>query len=133
MRPVRRYALTLTLDPAAFGVCEPLACRYDAAPALVNAGVAPVLEVVPAPVVVPAAVVDEVVAVAPNCTPIACSSDCSNEPNGFCVAPAVAGAAVALSESVLDCTCEPFLWPCGWILPSGSADGVDVRFVIEDT
>ena len=48
MRPVRRYALTLILDPAAFGICEPLACRYDAAPALVNAGVAPVLEVVPA-------------------------------------------------------------------------------------
>src|ERR1700722_19564316 len=34
-RPLRCYALTLTFDPAAFGVCEPLVCRYDAAPALV--------------------------------------------------------------------------------------------------
>src|ERR1700693_3049585 len=99
MRPVRRYALTLTLDPAALGVCEPLACRYDAAPALVNAGVAPMLEVVPAPVVVRAGVVVAVGVVAPNCTPIACSGDCSSEPNEFCAAPAVAGAAVAVAES----------------------------------
>src|ERR1700720_1766200 len=123
MRPARRYALTLTLDPAGLGVFEPLACRYDAAPALVNAGVAPVLEVVPAPVVVLAAVVAAVGAVAPISPPMASPSHCSSEPNGFCAAPAVAGAAVAVaeseseSESAVACTCEPFLWPCGWILP----------------
>ena len=110
-----RYARTLTLDPA---LCGLLACRDVAAAAL--AGVAAAA--------VPAG------AVALNCTPITCSSDCSRLPNRFCWVPTGTGAAVLLSllsESSADATCEPFLWPCAWVLSCGSA-GVDVKFAIED-
>ena len=46
--------------------------------------------------------------------------------------PAGDGAAPLLPESSLDPTCEPFLWPCAWILSGGSADETEVKFGIDD-
>ena len=128
------------MDPAALCVCEPLARRYDAAPALVDAAVAalvlPVVvaapAVVPTPVVVLAAVLDVAGAVAPNCTPITCSSDCSIEPNRFCCVVAGTCAVVALPESSMESSCELFLWPRPWALTDGSAEVADVKFAIVD-
>src|SRR5712664_3860389 len=64
--------------------------------------------------------------------PITCSSDCSSVPNRFCTLPAGACAALLLVESSGDPTCEPFLWPCVWILRVGSAEDADVKFGIND-
>ena len=137
---MRRYAVTLTVDPAAFGVCEPLPCWYDAAPALVSAGVRLAVAIAPGPVVVLGAVVGAVVAavvvalgaVEANCTPITCSNDCSSEPNKFCAVAAGTCAAVELPESAVGSSCEVFLCPCGWALTSGSADDEGVKFAIVD-
>jgi hypothetical protein len=85
--------------------------------------------VAPAPVVAVAAVAAVAVL---GCKPITCSSDCSSVPNRFCTVPAGACAVVLLLESSADPTCEPFLWPCVWILSVGSADAADVKFEIDD-
>src|SRR5712671_989037 len=87
-RPPRGYATTLSLDPA---LCGPLACWDVAAAAVAGAAAA-------------AALVAAAAAGALNCTPIACSNDCSRLPNRFFWVPAGTGAAVLLSESSADPT-----------------------------
>src|SRR5450631_1728244 len=67
-----------------------------------------------------------------NCTPNTCSSDCSILLNRFCAAPTGICAAVSLLESSEIPRCEPFLWPCRWRLPGGTAEGAELKFAIDD-